>query len=319
MVVFPKEMQYFFIFILVGCLSVGVVTTLFAFAIFFRYKSRLEYLFLAFLTSFTLRVVCDTAIFFVSSFLSPAGALLYFFAFGSRITLACTFVFVSLFIHRLTGVFQTTRSRILVYAVAGGVLLFFVVQFLVDLRQEAGIYADPYAFYPVDLFFYALPVYPAVIFFALSRRVKNLSLFRMIRNLFVGIFAAFPFLMAEDIFGSITLVSIFSPGTTFPFRVFPFCYLMIYGILLYSGFKNFIAEKSLSGSSPRSLSKAFIDRFGITSREQEIILLMREGMSNKRIADALFISTSTVKNHFHNIFEKSGALNRVELIRMSSS
>jgi hypothetical protein len=36
-------MQYLFQVLLVSCLAIGVLTTVFAFALFFRYKSRLEY------------------------------------------------------------------------------------------------------------------------------------------------------------------------------------------------------------------------------------------------------------------------------------
>ena len=63
----------------------------------------------------------------------------------------------------------------------------------------------------------------------------------------------------------------------------------------------------------------FIERFKITPREGEVLALMSQGLSNKEIGERLFISTSTVKNHLHNVFEKTGAVNRVELLRMASS
>jgi len=42
----------------------------------------------------------------------------------------------------------------------------------------------------------------------------------------------------------------------------------------------------------------------LTDRENEIALLVRQGLSNKEIAQRLHISPATVKNHVHNILEK---------------
>ncbi|MGO2333701.1 response regulator transcription factor [Providencia sp.] len=51
-----------------------------------------------------------------------------------------------------------------------------------------------------------------------------------------------------------------------------------------------------------------------TPKEQEIIHLVREGASNKRIALLLGVSLSTVKTHLRNIFAKANVSNRTELV-----
>ncbi|MDX7988752.1 helix-turn-helix transcriptional regulator [Xenorhabdus sp. 12] len=51
-----------------------------------------------------------------------------------------------------------------------------------------------------------------------------------------------------------------------------------------------------------------------TPKEQEIIHLVREGSSNKRIALLLGVSLSTVKTHLRNIFTKADVTNRTELV-----
>lgn len=45
---------------------------------------------------------------------------------------------------------------------------------------------------------------------------------------------------------------------------------------------------------------------GLSSREQEVALLLAEGASNRDIAERLFIALSTVKDHVHSILKKSG-------------
>ncbi len=51
----------------------------------------------------------------------------------------------------------------------------------------------------------------------------------------------------------------------------------------------------------------------LTTREIDLIKLVANGYSNKKIAEQCFISEGTVKVHLHNIFDKLGVKNRVEL------
>jgi DNA-binding CsgD family transcriptional regulator len=52
----------------------------------------------------------------------------------------------------------------------------------------------------------------------------------------------------------------------------------------------------------------------LTTRESEIIELVEKGMTNNEIAESLFVSENTVKTHLKNIFSKTQALNRTDLI-----
>ena len=55
----------------------------------------------------------------------------------------------------------------------------------------------------------------------------------------------------------------------------------------------------------------------LTAKEQEIVNMVREGASNKRIALKLGISLSTVKTHMRNILTKTEVANRTELVASS--
>jgi DNA-binding CsgD family transcriptional regulator len=52
---------------------------------------------------------------------------------------------------------------------------------------------------------------------------------------------------------------------------------------------------------------------GLSPREQEILLLLARGYNDARIAAALFISPSTVRNHLHNMRTKLELPSREEL------
>jgi DNA-binding NarL/FixJ family response regulator len=52
----------------------------------------------------------------------------------------------------------------------------------------------------------------------------------------------------------------------------------------------------------------------LTTRELEVLKLVAKGMSNREIADALYISENTVKNHVRNILEKLHLHSRMEAV-----
>jgi DNA-binding NarL/FixJ family response regulator len=52
----------------------------------------------------------------------------------------------------------------------------------------------------------------------------------------------------------------------------------------------------------------------LTDREQEIVPLVAQGLTNKEISSKLDVSEHTVKNHLFRIYEKLGISSRVELI-----
>jgi len=53
----------------------------------------------------------------------------------------------------------------------------------------------------------------------------------------------------------------------------------------------------------------------LTPREIEIVRMAATGLRNKQIAEKLFISEGTAKIHLHNIYEKLGLSDRLELAR----
>ena len=52
----------------------------------------------------------------------------------------------------------------------------------------------------------------------------------------------------------------------------------------------------------------------LSDREMEIVQLVTQGFQNKEIGKELFISENTVKNHLHNIFDKIGVSDRLEMM-----
>jgi DNA-binding NarL/FixJ family response regulator len=84
------------------------------------------------------------------------------------------------------------------------------------------------------------------------------------------------------------------------------------GIWANSEQLNYLID-SLSGT--RSLK--IVDSEGesiLSAREEEVLHLLAEGLSNRGIAMALNLSEHTIKNHLFHIFEKMGVSSRMEAI-----
>jgi DNA-binding NarL/FixJ family response regulator len=53
---------------------------------------------------------------------------------------------------------------------------------------------------------------------------------------------------------------------------------------------------------------------GFTLRESEVALFLAQGMRNRDIASALWVSENTVKTHLKSIFQKTSVTSRAEAI-----
>ena len=65
--------------------------------------------------------------------------------------------------------------------------------------------------------------------------------------------------------------------------------------------------------APANNGKSSRERAQFSQREREIIILIAQGYKNKEIAEKMFITEQTVKNHLHNVFDKLGVSDRLEL------
>ena len=65
------------------------------------------------------------------------------------------------------------------------------------------------------------------------------------------------------------------------------------------------------------LDTARQEQLGITRRELEILELIAAGLSNKEIAEKLFVSENTVKTHSARVLDKLNAKRRTQAVQLA--
>ncbi len=129
----------------------------------------------------------------------------------------------------------------------------------------------------------------------------------------------FPLILLFYFIGVAVLITgtFLAGGRHFLFALFTILAAFMSNLLL----PLYVRTKEIPGIAPvAELPENFEDfclKYEISRREAEIIKELRLGKSNQEIADTLFITLQTVKDHIHRIFTKTGVSNRVQLINLS--
>ncbi len=83
------------------------------------------------------------------------------------------------------------------------------------------------------------------------------------------------------------------------------------------GARGVVLKQSATDLLVKSIQRVYAGEIWLdnrmTAEVKEIVQLVAQGFRNKEIGEKLFISEQTVKNHLHNIFDKLGVSDRLEL------
>ena len=80
-----------------------------------------------------------------------------------------------------------------------------------------------------------------------------------------------------------------------------------------------IKEIAVPAAGPFVVDQERVSKLGITPRELEILGLIAAGLSNREIAERLFVSENTVKTHSSRVFEKLGAKRRTQAVQFGKA
>jgi NarL family two-component system response regulator LiaR len=77
-----------------------------------------------------------------------------------------------------------------------------------------------------------------------------------------------------------------------------------------------VREVLLPAANSFTLNELKLRELGITPRELEILELIARGLSNREIAEKLFVSENTVKTHSSRLFDKLSAKRRTQAVQL---
>jgi DNA-binding NarL/FixJ family response regulator len=93
----------------------------------------------------------------------------------------------------------------------------------------------------------------------------------------------------------------------------------IYIVLIAAAFAAlglWLGQRLTRRMTPREFERnaQALDYLGVSEREYEVLTLLANGLSNREIAERLFVSPNTVKTHLMHLYEKLGVSRRTQAI-----
>lgn len=131
------------------------------------------------------------------------------------------------------------------------------------------------------------------------------------------------------IFGSIALgllilfqlseYAFFAPNISPESKVTAFAIVFILAGILISrqifGPKTVVQIQEVPIPPPTKINPQKIEELGISKREYEVLQHIAQGLSNKEIAEKLFVSENTIKTHVSNLLVKLDAKRRTQAVK----
>jgi DNA-binding CsgD family transcriptional regulator len=165
-------------------------------------------------------------------------------------------------------------------------------------------------FHISEIIFILLLIYTLILCFINYKKMKDKEIKRVTKHAMIILLVFLPGII-NDFLNYLKL-----PGRIF---FFPFLYCCLSVMITVYVIRNYF-KVTQKGYFPENiiekLDEDFFNQYILSPREKEIFLLIVNGYSNKKIADKLFISISTVKKHIYSIFKKTDVNSRFELLRL---
>ncbi len=217
---------------------------------------------------------------------------IYFFSFFSHFLLEIPFNRIH---RRVFGII----SALILLSIPVPFFISQSIQKIFYLLSEISYYfVNPISFI-IFIYFYLLIIFH-------YKKIRNLQFKKMavFTRVFLSIFI--PLIALEYLFPFRMPQMIFIRGIAM--TMFYLCWNIFCIITIF----NYYSKISFA---PHSLIivESFIEEYGISKREKDIISLLLDQKTYEQIAEKLFISIKTVETHISHIYQKTAAKNRIEL------
>jgi len=215
-------------------------------------------------------------------------------------------------IYRMIGKMLSLRIKAFLYFSGMILLLFILYNFIGTLKNDNSLFqvisSEILCFASVYVLGYSVFLLTEI------KNVKDEAKRKALKT-FGLMYVFFPLLLFFYYLDSFFLHMMPDSINHLAINIIDFCYNALIVIWSLKYFESMGADDTKAAVVDLSAHE-LIQKYQISRREQEIIQLVSSGRSNQEIADELFISLGTVKNHLYNIFLKLGIKNRTQLVKI---
>lgn len=148
--------------------------------------------------------------------------------------------------------------------------------------------------------------YGVCLFFVYRKKISNHRVKIACRTFMIISASMIPVFVLSLVFPSHSYIAI----PVYAIAYFIYCLVFLFIVV---GHEN---EKEEKNREKKELTLDSVMEYKITERELDVIRLIKQGYTNKEIADKLCISVNTVNNHIANIFSKTEVRSRIDLLNL---
>ena len=298
-------MNHLNILYLLTSFSIGIASISVISVVAIKTNDKFLKIFLLFFTAFTLNLISNLFSSYINTNLNYINfKVIIFNNYLDSFSISFLMFSIILLTHHLNEVpYEKTRN--IIFGVIS-ILAFLLNIFSLRIYDSERIinnlsYIRIFGLNIQKIVFILLNIYTLIIGFSHYNKIKSEERKKSLRYIIIAVLIFLPGIAVDMIEPRI-----------FPISFFPILYIF-FGILIISYIIKFYFEH-INFSESEIPEDGFFKKFDISPREKEVLLLILEGFSNKKICDKLFISLSTVKTHITSIFQKLNVKSRFELI-----
>ncbi len=298
---------YFFITFTTGIFSIGIAAIT-----YFKTKDRLIRNYLFFFLAFTLLVMTDIFFSYMDANFSESeenGSLFTLLDSVALIAIHLLMFTVPLLMH---DIFSVSRPKLRNNIIGVITILSFAVSQVLEIVDVTGKFSE---IGMPDILLLVLVMYSFLLGLYLYKTLQDPLRKQYAQKLLIFLVIALAVVL-EDSFLNL-MPSIY---------LYPVLYLVISIIsghhfithyLHHQGFSENGVDRQSTGDGREQIAiESIFKQYGISPREQEVLVLVLQGRRNTEIGKTLYISLSTVKAHIRKIFEKCSVTNRYKLIAL---
>lgn len=278
---------------------VGIISALFA---YIKYPIKLIKYYIIFIVALTIILLEQTIISYEMINIVEFFWLNVLLNSGEYVSSGLIIYFLPLFVHELTKSVWTKKKRSIFIGLVVLQAILWAMHYLTLYKKLLTLLASSLLFLVI--------IYCIVFLVIRFNTIKETSIKRALKLFTLITILFLPYMYLDTRAEHIEVLN-----RLFPYGLLsvPIFYMLWNLVSIYLGVKWMKAYGKVSDIMSH---EDFFERFNITKREKEIILLLVKGYSYNQLAEELVISVTTVKTHIHNIYKKVGVKNKIELIHL---